>query len=233
MKPLIWDLPTRLFHWLLVISIFSAFAFAKITEKETPAFYIHVVFAVLTAALIVWRILWGFIGSRHARWNELLVLPKKSLDYFKQVGAGKTVYYAGHNPGSSLIIIIMLVLIVLTILSGVFVAQAEFLEEFHEVVPVVLMGFVLLHVAGVLKATKLSGENYILAMFTGRKKGEAKDAIANAHIFAALVMLVFVLGIWTYFIQGFDRNKAIFKAPGTQWSLQIGEPEADGETDRE
>jgi cytochrome b len=229
MKQLIWDLPTRLFHWLLVISLFSAFGFAKVAEKETPAFYIHVVFAVLVMLLMVWRIFWGFAGSRNAQWRALVVSPQKALNYFKEVAAGRSSYYAGHNPGSSFVILIMMGLIGLILLSGVLVAQAEFLEEFHEIAPLILMGFVILHVGGVLKATKMNQQNYILAMFSGYKKAEAKDAIAKAHFLAAILMLIFIFGPWVYFIKGFDRNTAIFKAPGTQLSFQIGEPEVGNE----
>lgn len=226
MKQLIWDLPTRFFHWLLAGSVLAAFALAQLAEKETPLFYLHVVFAVLAALLLLWRIVWGLIGSRHARWSELVVSPKSVSDYFSQVLNGKGTFYAGHNPGGSVVIIGILGLLALTIFTGLMSAQAEIFEEMHESLPVALMVLVGFHVAGVILATKMHGENYVLAMFTGYKKGEPKDAIAHSHPVASVFMLVFVLGSWYYFIKGFDRNKALFTAPGTQWSFQVGEPEA-------
>jgi cytochrome b len=225
-KQLIWDLPTRFFHWLLVISVLGAFAFAELTEKETATFYIHVVFAVLAGLLIVWRIIWGFVGSKHIRWGELFFAPLTTVKYFKEVLSGSGSYHAGHNPGSANVILAMLVLIAASVGTGVFITQAEIFEELHESLPVVLMVFVGLHVLGVLLATKMNKENYLLGMITGYKRAKASDAIGSSHFFAAVIMLVLVLGPWFYFIKGFNRDTALFKAPGTQWTMQIGDAEA-------
>lgn len=225
MKFLIWDLPTRLFHWLFAGSAVMAFIIAKVAEKETPIFYLHVVFGVLAGLLVLWRIIWGFIGSRHSRWKELFFSPASVINYFKEVSQGRGIYYAGHNPGGSLAILGLLALVFFTVLSGIFIAKAEVFEELHEVLPVILMIVSAIHIVGVLLATKMHKENYALSMITGRRKGTAADAISQSHGVAAAVMLVAVLGSWAYFIKGFDRNSALFTAPGTQWSFQVGEPE--------
>jgi hypothetical protein len=123
----------------------------------------------------------------------------------------------------------MLGLVFLTVLSGIFITQAEVFEELHEVLPVMAMILAGVHVAGVLLATKMHGENYMLSMINGQKKGVAADAIPGARPVAAVLMLVLVFGGWSYFIKGFNRDSAVFTAPGTQWTYQIGEAEEKGE----
>jgi len=233
MKHLIWDLPTRLFHWLFAFSVGGAFLLAKVTEKETPLFYLHVVLAVLAACLLIWRVVWGFIGSRHARFKSLLFSPQETISYFIEVFKGKGLYHAGHNPGGAIVVLKIMGATFLTIVSGVFIAQSEFFEEAHEILPVITMILVGIHIAGVLMATKMNGENYALSMMTGLKRASPEEALNHSHRGAALILLVVVLGPWLYFVKGFDRNTALFTAPGTQWTFQVGEPEYSEEQESE
>ncbi len=232
MKQLIWDLPTRFFHWLLAISVILAFGFAQLTEKESPQFYLHVVFGVLAGILVIWRAIWGFIGSENVRWKNLLVRPSLVIDYVKQVASGHGVYHAGHNPAGAIAALGLLLLVVLTVATGLLSPQAELFEELHESLPFALIGLAVVHVIGVIVATRMNKENYLLGMFSGKKRATETEAIAHAHPLAASVMLVLVLGVWGYFIKGFDLQKALFTAPGSQWSFQVGEPEAESEQDR-
>jgi cytochrome b len=227
-KQLIWDLPIRIFHWLLFGALIGAFSLAEFSEKETANFYFHVVFGVLAGLLIFWRIIWGFVGSKHARWSELFVTPSSFIGYFKEVLSGRGSYHPGHNPGSAIVILAILFFIAATVLTGLLSNKVELFEEMHENLPVVLLVLVGLHVAGVLIATMMNKENYLLGMITGYRRALPAEGIKSSHTVMAGVMLILVLGPWIYFIMGFDRNSGLFKAPGTQWSLQIGEPEADG-----
>ena len=227
MKLLVWDWPTRIFHWLLAISMTLAFGLANWVEKETPLFYIHVVFGVLAGLLILWRLIWGVVGSKHAKWSELLFSPKATLGYFSEVLKGKGRYYVGHNPGGAAVALAILGGVGLTVISGLLISQAEFFEEAHEILPKIVMIFVVIHIVGVVIATVMHRESYTRAMFTGRKRAAEGDALSHASPIAALAMLVLVLGSWSYFIWGFDRDKALFTAPGTQWTFQVGEPEVE------
>jgi cytochrome b len=229
MKFLIWDLPTRLFHWLFAGSVVMAFALAELAEKETPLFYMHVVFAVLAALLLIWRLLWGIIGSKHSKWSQLFFTPGSIVEYFKSVLSGRGIYHAGHNPGGATVVLGIMGLVALTIVSGLLITQSEFFEEVHESLPIVTMVLVAFHVVGVLLATRMNNENYALSMITGRRRATEPESISSAHPVAAVFMLALVLGGWFYFIKGFDRNKALFTAPGTSWTFQVGEPEDEGE----
>lgn len=233
MKNLIWDLPTRLFHWMFAGSVGGAFLIAKVAEKESPLFYLHVVFAVLAGLLILWRLYWGFFGSRHSRFSSFIFSIKETIGYFVNVLTGQSKYYAGHNPGGSIVVLKILGATTLTVLSGIFIAQSEIFEEMHEILAVVTMVLVGIHIAGVILATKMHKENYALAMVTGLKKtSTAEEGLTHSHRGAALLMLAIVLVPWALFIKGFDREKALFTFPGTTWTLQVGEPEyEEGEGD--
>lgn len=233
MKSLIWDLPTRIFHWFFAGSVVAAFFIAQLAKKETPFFYLHVVFGVLAGLLILWRLLWGLVGSKHARLKELLCGPKKVLGYFRGVLQGKGEYHAGHNPGGAWGVLALLLMVALTVVSGIFITQSELFEESHEVLPFVVMGLAGVHVAGVLLATRMNGENYVLSMIHGMKKASGEEGLQHSHKGMALVMVAMVFLPWAYFVQGFDRNTALFKAPGTQWTFQVGEPEYEEGSDQQ
>lgn len=225
---LIWDLPTRIFHWSLAIFIICAYVCATFPP---PLFYWHAVFGVGSALLIVWRIIWAFVGSRHARLPALFFSLDEVRDYFASVLSGAGRYYAGHNPGSALLIWLMILLSIATILTGLGSAD-ESVENLHKVAANVLMLVILVHVVGVLLATRMHHENYTWSMITGKKHAEARESITNARPLAALVMVVVVAGGMTYFVAGLDFNSGLFRAPGTTFSFQIGENEAAEHSDR-
>lgn len=224
MKFLIWDLPTRLFHWSLAFSVILAFGLAQFVEKETPLFFLHVVFGVLSGLLLLWRILWGFFGSKHSRWRSLWFSPKLIIQYFKNVISGKGEYFSGHNPGGSIVILALLSSIGITVITGILNPQAEIFENLHEFFPFVVLVLVVSHILGVLLASRMHNENYVLSMFTGMKTAKKNESISHSSKWAALIMVMLVFGTWAYFIKGFDRNNALFTAPGTNWTFQIGEP---------
>ncbi len=225
MKVLIWDLPTRLFHWLFAGSILSSFLIAEFAEKETPLFYLHVVFAILASLLLIWRLVWGFVGSQHSRWSEFLFSPKELINYFTSLLTGKGKYYSGHNPAGSYTTLAIMGIAAFTVLSGILITKSELFEELHESLPIVIMVLVGVHIAGVLLASVMHKESYLLSMINGTKTGDSNSAIKKHHYFPALLMIGFVGFGWGYFIKGFDRNSAIFTAPGTQWTYQVGEAE--------
>lgn len=222
-KQLIWDLPTRIFHWLLAIFIICAYACAKFPP---PLFYWHAVFGVGSGLLIVWRIVWGFVGSRHARFPALFFSFGEVRDYFLSVFSGKGRYYAGHNPGSTLVIWLMILLSSVSIGTGI-AAGNEAFEDLHKVAANLLVFVILAHVAGVLLASSMHQENYSWSMITGKKRADAAESITNARPLAAIVMLAFVLGGMVYVVAGLDFSSGLFRAPGTKFSFQIAEGEAE------
>jgi cytochrome b len=222
-KRLIWDLPTRVFHWGFAGSVLAALALAKVAPEESPLFYAHIVFGVAAGLLLLWRIVWGFSGSHHARFGALIFSPAETIGYFKSVLSGKGQYHAGHNPGGALSVWALLILVGVAVFSGFGMSfWGDAFEEVHEVSTNLVMIVAAIHVLGVIMATVMNKENYAGAMFSGRKRAEAKDAISSPNTVTAFLMAALVLAGVFYFVRGFDFADGTFQAPGTTLTLRLG-----------
>ena len=159
----VWDLPTRVFHWLL----FAAVAVAYLTggEEEGGQFTLHVGAGYLIAALLVFRIVWGFLGSEHSRFRDFIPTPARVKDHVQGLLAGKPRHYAGHNPVGGIAIFAIIAILIATLYTGLFGGGEELHETFANLI-LILSG---LHIAGVIAESALTGENLVPAMVHGRK----------------------------------------------------------------
>jgi cytochrome b len=183
-KILVWDFPTRVFHWLLV----AAFAGAYLTGESDELRDMHVVLGYFMLGLIAFRLVWGLIGSHYARFSSFWYSPAAVKDYVLSVFAMRPKHYLGHNPAGSWVIWLLLVLGVLTGATGYAVdvkVGGDFMEELHEGVANVMLAVIGLHIAGVVLSSLLHKENLAHAMVTGykedRQENPAKDAGETAN----------------------------------------------------
>jgi cytochrome b len=169
-KPIrVWDLPTRLFHWSLVAS----FAIAFLTAESEKLRDTHVVAGYTLAGLIVFRLLWGFVGGGYSRFAEFLPTPRKVIDYIKSLINGKPQHYVGHNPAGAVAIFLLLGFGMVAAASGWAAYEdigGNFMEELHEGASNGMLAIVVIHIAGVIVSSWLHQENLIRAMITGWKK---------------------------------------------------------------
>lgn len=196
-RVLVWDLPVRIFHWLLVAS----FAGAWLTAESEQWRLVHVTLGYTVAALVCFRIVWGFAGTRYARFAQFVKGPSAVVAYVKSMVAGKPAHFIGHNPAGAIAIIALLVLAALVAVTGYASYNeigGEWLEEAHEALANAMLGVAIVHVAGVVVGSFLHRENLIVAMFTGRKAGAASDAIASPRWGTALALLAIVTGVWWF-----------------------------------
>lgn len=117
-KP-VWDIAVRLFHWSLVAS----FTIAYLSGEEESLLHIYSGYIVL--GLVAFRILWGMMGSRHARFSDFIYSPRETIDYAKSMVAGKPKHYDGHNPLGSLMVFALLISLLTTTVTGLKVYGAE------------------------------------------------------------------------------------------------------------
>jgi cytochrome b len=226
----IWDLPTRVFHWGFAASVLGALGFAKLAPEESPYFYLHIVFGVTAGLLLIWRVLWGFIGSKHVKFSSFAFSPKEYLAYFKAVLSGRGEYHAGHNPGGALAAWALLAFTGLAVVSGISMGFfGEALEEVHEVSTNLLMIAVAVHIVGVGLATVMNKENYVAAMFHGKKRATPEEAITSSRPISAVALVILVAAGAGYFAKGFDLLTGTFTAPGTGFSVRFGEEEHEHE----
>ena len=175
-KPIrVWDLPTRIFHWSLVAS----FAIAFLTAESEKLRDIHVIAGYTLAGLIVFRLLWGFVGGGYSRFVEFLPTPQKLVDYIKSLINGKPQHHVGHNPAGAVAIFLLLGFGIIAAASGYATYNefgGHFMEELHEGASNGMMAIVVIHIAGVIVSSWLHHENLVLAMVTGWKKMRNSDA---------------------------------------------------------
>lgn len=115
----VWDPLVRIFHWSLVVS----FAIAYFSGDEENA--IHIYSGYIVAALISFRLIWGFIGSRHARFSDFVYSPRTVLAYMKSMMTGQVRRYIGHNPEGGAMIVVLLLSLAVVSYSGLKVYAIE------------------------------------------------------------------------------------------------------------
>ncbi|HQR50806.1 MAG TPA: cytochrome b/b6 domain-containing protein [Methylophilaceae bacterium] len=196
---LVWDMPTRVFHWLLAISFTGAFLTAE-TERYRD---IHVMLGYTLLGLIAFRLVWGFAGTRYAQFRSFLFAPGQVVDYLKSLVRREPQHYVGHNPAGSLAIFLLLGLGLLAAISGILlyfeVGGEEAFEELHEGAANFMLAVVIIHIAGVVVSSWLHRENLARAMLTGYKSGEAQQGIPRTHAWLGAIILAAVAAFWVWY----------------------------------
>jgi cytochrome b len=108
----VWDIAIRVFHWTLV----GCFALAFISSENIPK--LHVFFGYSVLFLVLFRILYGFVGSKYARFSDFLYRPTQITDYLKGLLIGRPKHYIGHNPAGAFMIVILLLSLLSLTLTG-------------------------------------------------------------------------------------------------------------------
>ncbi len=179
---LVWDLAVRLFHWSLVLLIIAAW----VTAEQGPAWmdrHMQVGYAVMT--LILFRLVWGFCGSRYARFSSFLAGPRRILGYIKGLFGGKPELIVGHNPLGGWSVVAMLLMLLFQAGTGLFAnddiynegpltgwvsnATSGWLTGLHKLNFNLLLAIIALHIVAVLSYWVFKRENLIKPMFSGRK----------------------------------------------------------------
>ena len=192
---LVWDLPTRVFHWLLAASFLGAFLTAE-SERYRD---IHVVLGYTVLGLVAFRFVWGLIGTRYARFASFPIAPRRVLGYLKSLLTRAPQHHVGHNPAGSLAIYAILALALLAGASGYAAYNeigGETLAELHEGAANAMLGLVLFHIGAVIVSSLLHRENLVAAMLNGYKRGRAGEGIRSKHWFVAAVVLLATVGFW-------------------------------------
>ncbi|MBX3360978.1 MAG: cytochrome b/b6 domain-containing protein [Phycisphaeraceae bacterium] len=229
MQALVWDLPTRLFHWLLAAGFASAAFIALVVGDDGPLFPYHAIIGLTLALMVALRLVWGVIGSKHARFGSFLFGPAAVAEYLKGIVTGRGKRHIGHNPASAYAIFAMLALIAAMAVTGVMLGRGqESVKDLHEFCAYAMLAVVGVHVLGVLLHTARHRENITAGMLHGRKAVEAGQGIASARPVAAAIFLV-LIGAWGFtLIRNYDPATQATSLPLLGMSLQLGEAEREG-----
>ncbi len=233
-RVLIWDLPTRIFHWLLTIGFFVTATISFTADDDGPLFSAHMILGIVLATMVLLRIVWGFVGTRYARFSSFLFGPVSLKRYLVAAFDGSGVRSIGHNAGSSYAIFAMLGLVLATAGTGLMISGGnETAEELHEIASYSLMAVIAFHITGVIWYSIRHRENITLSMLTGRKEGSSGDAISSSHPIPGVVFLLFVSFLTVQLFRNYDSTTGTTRLPGFGVTIPLGESESDDEGDDE
>ncbi len=175
------------------------FAGAYLTAESDSWLMLHLTLGYTLGGLVVFRLVWGVIGSRYARFGSFVRGPSAVLRYGKSMLSGTPEHHNGHNPAGAVAIVLLLASILTVVLSGwVFYTDlgGHWVKELHEGAAGFMLAMVCVHVAGVVLASWLHRENLVRAMLTGIKEGAPGEGIRRSWRPLALVLVCVVMGYW-------------------------------------
>lgn len=166
---LVWDWPLRVWHWALAALVLIA----CITPNIYDSLHRFAGYSVL--GLLGFRLVWGFFGTRHSRFDKVGLKLRAAPSYLKNIARGHTGRYLGLNPAGAAMLVALLVLLVISAVSGAMQVTVKFfgvwwVEDTHSYSSNLIIALIGVHVAGTLLMSVLQRENLVRAMFTGRKR---------------------------------------------------------------
>jgi len=199
---LVWDGPTRLFHWLVVVLVAAAYATSKLNWMDW-----HVRIGEALLALVLFRLLWGFFGSETARFHSFLRAPAAAWQHLRHLFRREADLQVGHNSAGGWMVLLLLALLLGETLSGLYVnndvaddgpltqwvpaAIANAITALHTILWDALLAAVALHVLAIAVYAVAKGHNLLRPMLTGRKRlPERFRAPRQASVMLALLLLI-------------------------------------------
>lgn len=221
----VYDLPTRVFHWSFAALFLTAYAIAQLVDDESSRFAWHMLAGLTLVAAVVLRLIWGLVGTRHARFSDFSLRPGALAGYLRGVLAGSGRRWVGHNPASSWAALSMMTIALAMGASGIAMTldvAPEWVEEAHEVLANAFLALALLHVAGLVVHVLRHRDALPASMISGHKRDlpAGTPAVANRGI-AALLFLVLVTGTGALVLRGYSRTDGTLQLFGTR--LELGE----------
>lgn len=181
----VWDLGVRAFHWGL-----AALVLTNLILGDEP-FALHLWLGYLAGVLVVFRVIWGLLGSPRARFADFLVGPGRAAAYGAELARGQVRPHVGHTPLGGYMIVLLLLLVLAQVATGILGARgSDAAEDLHELLANLLWAAIALHLAGVLLHSWRARENIARPMVTGRKPLAAEAAAAEPPLASGRRLLV-------------------------------------------
>ena len=205
----VWDLPTRLFHWAIVILIATSYLTYRFDQMR---YHILSGYAVLT--LLLFRIAWGFVGSETARFTHFLTNPLAAFRHLAQFGKREPDEQIGHNAAGGWMVLVMLLVIAAQVGTGLFSnddaltegplahivgkGRSDQITDWHAFNFNILLGVMSLHVVAVITYAIIKRHNLVRPMITGRKRlpGHFRQPRMASSLLAAALVLLAACIVW-------------------------------------
>ena len=204
---LVWDWPIRVFHWLLVFAVITLFVTGKIGGNWLEW---HRRAGLLVIGLVLFRVMWGFLGGYHARFANFVRGPKVIMDFVR----GKAVESAGHNPLGALSVLLMLLVVALQAGTGMFAnddvmlegpyaamvgkEMSDWLTKIHKINSNLIFGLVAMHISTIAYYYFRKKNNLVLPMVTGNKilSAQVPQRVRPIWLAPALIALAVAMVYW-------------------------------------
>ncbi len=205
-KSLVWDLPLRIFHWLFAVSILASW---YTSEQEGEMVNIHMQLGYFILGLVIFRLVWGFVGAKHSRFSQFFPTPSRIKTYIAKSNSADHTHYAGHNPLGSLMVFLMIVLVLLQAISGLFINDDIFSsgpyygtlsEEMGKVMKYIhhnafdfMIIAMALHIAAIVYYKFYKKIDLVTPMITGKKPAadiKSEDVIPHSKMLIGIVLAI-------------------------------------------
>lgn len=224
---LAYDLPVRIFHWFFASLFVFSFFVAKVIDDDSALYAYHMLSGIMMSILVILRVLWGFVGTKYARFSSFMLKPNTLLNYFKSLLKSGSKRYMGHNPATSYAAILMFVASIFMVITGVLMTKhifKDFFEEVHELIANGFIVMVLLHIAGVIFHQLKHRDNIWLSIISGKKQYiEDGQEIKSQKYTVAILFVTFIISSASYILSSYNTTTQTLSLPGIQ--LQLGESE--------
>jgi cytochrome b len=210
-RRLVWDVPVRIVHWTLLVAIIGSWT----TNRLGPSYFTwHVVCGCTTIVLVTFRIAWGFIGTRHARFSSFVRGPRAVWSYLRGEDSGAVAKQVGHNPLGALSVVLLLLLLLSQGLTGLFANDtiantgplygwvsgntSDLLTSIHHTIFLVLEILIPLHILAVLFYTFVRRTRLIGPMVSGYKPANdvpPGEGIDSSRLITAVVIVLIIAGV--------------------------------------
>ncbi len=203
---LIWDLPLRIFHWLFAFTVIASW---YTSDQDNDLIDVHMKLGYFALGLLVFRVLWGFVGTKHSRFSSFFPTPTRLRLYINDWRSNQVKSTTGHNPLGSLMVFLMIFLISLQAISGLFINDDVFssgpyydslskeLEQFmfflHHNVFDFMIATIVIHLLAIAYYVRVKKQLLIIPMITGKKPENlvnVTDKIKHSKIFLAVVLVI-------------------------------------------
>lgn len=222
---LVYDWPTRLFHWAFAGLFIAAFSISNLIDDDSAGFPLHMLAGLVMLLVIVLRLAWSLVGTPHARLSDLVLGPTQLIAYFRGMFSGGAGRWIGHNPASSWAAVSMVCLSLGLGVTGYLMAtggESGLLEEAHELMADAFLVVVLLHIGGVVAHALRHRDHLQASMVTGRKTALTGGQVPVRSRPLAGVAFVLLTGLFTgHLLRHYDAQARTLAVFGT--TLQLGE----------
>ena len=224
---LVYDWPTRIFHWFFSGLFLTGFFIAKTVDVNSPIFNYHSIVGLTVGFLVLLRLIWGFIGTQHARFSGFALNPLDLIKYFQGFYNGQKKRWAGHNPASSWAAVTMLALALGLVVTGYLMTSGpdkETYEDAHEIFANAFIIIVILHVSGITLHSLIFREMIGLSMVDGKKAEVSSDqTIHSSQSVVGFLLIGLLVAFGIHLTNNYNDQTRRLQFFGTV--LQLGDAE--------